>query len=242
MNNKFVNINIDDLSHNFSEISDCIKKYYPIGLTSEDENYFSYSGIVALNKIIKKNSIVDYYEKEWNIGFLEKLKSNFPDVYGTTAGLVPNFSGVVRLKNTLESKTELHFYKSLIGNYFTIEVLENIHSKEISHPLFGKRKIWAIENIIVSPVGDYEEVFLKVYQSIVDKYKGVKFLPYIFDLYKVNDLYVPYNSNNKEVTIAGAFFQKFSSYDESITIIGDINYHINRLKKDGDNTQNLPRS
>ncbi len=124
MRNKFVNITIDNLSDNFSEISDCIKKYYPIGLTKEDENYFSYSGIVALNKIIKKNSKKNYYEKEWDIGFLEKLKLklNFQDIFGTTAGLVPNFSGVVRLKNTLESRTELHFYKSLIGNYFTIEV------------------------------------------------------------------------------------------------------------------------
>lgn len=112
----------------------------------------------------------------------------------------------------------MHFYKSLTGNYFTIEILENIHPKEILHPVFGKRKTWAIENIIVSPVGEYEEVFLKVYESIIKKYKGVKFLPYIFDLYKVNNLNVPYKSNNEEVTIAGAFFQKFSSYEESITI------------------------
>ncbi|WP_433777758.1 hypothetical protein [Flavobacterium anhuiense] len=238
MNKKFVNINIEDLSENFSEISNCIKKYYPIGLTREDENYFSYSGIVALNEIINKYSEEDYYEKEWNRGFLEKLKLDFHDIAGTTAGLVPNFSGVIRLKNTLESRTELHFYKSLIGNYFTIEVLENIHLKEISHPVFGKRKTWAIENIIVSPVGEYEEVFLKVYQLITKKYKGVKFLPYVFDLYRITNLDVPYKSNNEEVTIAGAFFQKFSSYDKSITIIGDINYEIDRLKKDSDNNQN----
>lgn len=232
MNDKFLNISIDDLSNSFSEISDCIKKYYPIGITREDENYFSYSGIVALNEIIKKND-----EKEWNNSLLEKLKLDFHDISETTAGLVPNFSGVIRLNNTSESRTELHFYKSLIGNYFTIEVLENMHIKEISHPVFGKRKTWAIENIIVSPVGEYEEIFLKVYQSIVGKYKGVKFLPYIFDLYKINNLVLPYKSNNEVVTIAGAFFQKFSSYEKSITIIGDINYQIDRLKKDGDNGQ-----
>jgi len=235
MGDKFLNISIDDLSDSFSEISDCIKKYYPIGLTREDENYFSYSGIAVLNEIIKKNSTKGYYEKEWNNGLLEKLKLDFHDISGTTAGLVPNFSGMIRLKNNFESRTELHFYKSLIGNYFTIEVLENIHLKEISHPVFGKRKTWAIENIIVSPVGEYEEVFLKVYQSIVEKYKGAKFLPYIFDLYKINNLDVPYKSSNEEVTIAGAFFQKFSSYENSITVIGDINYEIDRLKKDGDN-------
>ncbi len=134
------------------------------------------------------------------------------------------------LKNTLESRTELHFYKSLIGNYFTIEVLENIHQKEISHPIFGKRKIWAIENIIVSPIGEYEEVFLKVYQAIIEKYKEVKFIPYFFDLYKVNNLDVPYKSNGEEVTIAGAFFQKYSSYNNSINIVGDIKYEIDKLK------------
>ena len=237
MLNKSVKINIDDLSSNFSEISDCIKKYYPIGLTRENQNYFSYSGIIELNKIIKKNTAKDYYERIWEIGFLEKL--NFQDVLGTTAGLVPNFSGVVKLKNTSESRTELHFYKCLIGNYFTIEILDNIHLKETSHPILGKRKIWTIESIIVSPVGEYEEVFLKVYQSFVEKYKGVKFLPYVFDLYKINNLEVPYKSNTEEVTVAGAFFQKYSSYDESINIIGDINYEIDRLKKDSENSQNF---
>lgn len=226
---KFVNINIGDLSDNFSEISDCIKKYYPIGLTREDKKYFSYSGIVALNEIIKKKK---YYEKEWNVGLLEELKIDFYDTVETAAGSVPNFSGVIRLKNTLESRTELHFYKSLIGNFFTIEVLENIHLKEIVHPVFGKRKIWAIDRIIVSPVGEYKEIFLKVYQSIVEKYTGVKFLPYVLDLYKINNLDIPYKSNNEHATVAGAFFQKFSSYDESITIVGDIYYEIDQLKKD----------
>lgn len=166
------------------------------------------------------------------------MKLDFHDISGSTAGLVPNFSGVIRLKNTIESRTELHFYKSLIGNYFTIEILENIHLKEISHPVFGKRKSWAIENIIVSPVGEYEEVFLKVYQSITTKYKGVKFLPYVFDLYRITNLDVPYKSNSEQVTIDGAFFQKFSSYDKSIAIVGNIAYEIDRLKKDSDNAQN----
>ncbi len=230
---KNLKIDFDNLLPNYSEISHCIKKYYPVGLTRENKDYFDYSGIKELNAIIQKNILDDdYYKKEWEEGFINelKLKLNFQDIRGTTAGLVPNFSGAITLEKTLESRTELHFYKSLIGNYFTIEILENIHSKEISHPVFGKRKIWAIESIITSPVGEYEEVFLKVYESIIEKYKGVKFLPYVFDLYKINDLDVPYKSNNEEVTVAGTFFQKYSSYDESIIIVGDIYYEIDRLK------------
>ncbi len=230
----FIEINIDDLSDNFSEVSDCIKKYYPIGLKREDEKYSSYSGIKELNQIIQKNIVDDeYYKKEWNSSFLDKLKVtlDFQDIRGTTAGFVPNFSGVVMLKNTLESRTELHFYKSLIGNYFTIEILENIHRKEISHPIFGKREIWIPESIIVSPVGEYADYFIKVYQSIVEKYSEAKFLPYSFDLYKINNLEVPYKSDGEEVTIAGAFFQKYSSYNNWITIVGDINYEIDKLKQ-----------
>lgn len=237
---KKLKIDTIQIMDNFPEIYNCIKKYYPIRSTREDENYFSYSGITALNEIIQKNiAHNECYETEWNTGFLEKLKLklDFKEICSTTAGLVPNFSGVVRLKNDLESRTELHFYKSLIGNYFTIEVLENIHLKKTLHPIFGKRKIWAIENIITSPVGEYEEIFLKVYESIVEKYKDAKFLPYIFDIYKVNDLDVPYKTNGEEVTVAGAFFQKYSSYDDSINIVGDINYEIDKLRKDGSDSQ-----
>lgn len=229
----FIRVNIDDLSDNISEIRDCIKKYYPIGLKRGDEKYSSYSGIKELNQIIQKNIVDDeYYKHEWNNDFLDELKVtlDFQDIRATTAGLVPNFSGVVMLKNTIESRTELHFYKSLIGDYFTIEVLENIHLKEISHPIFGKKQIWIPESIIVSPIGEYEDIFLKVYQSIVEKYNEAKFLPYSFDLYKINNLEVPYKSDGEEVTIAGAFFQKYSSCNNWITIVGDINYEMDKLK------------
>ncbi|MFL9830151.1 hypothetical protein ABS764_04730 [Flavobacterium sp. ST-87] len=229
----FIKVNIEELSDNISEIRDCIKKYYPIGLPKEDEKYYLYSGIKELNDIIEKN-IVDneYYKKEWQVGFIEKLKTklDFQDIRCTTAGFVPNFSGIVMLKNTIESRTELHFYKSLIGDYFTIEILENIHRKEISHPIYGKREISIPERIIVSPVGEYADNFLKVYQSIIEKYSEVKFLPYCFDLYKVNNLEVPYKSDGEEVTIAGAFFQKYSLYNNWITVVGDINYQIDKLK------------
>ncbi len=40
----FIKVNIDDLSDNISEIRDCIKKYYPIGMTRENENYFFIQG------------------------------------------------------------------------------------------------------------------------------------------------------------------------------------------------------
>lgn len=222
------------------EIYNCINKYYPIGLTRDDENYFSYPGIKVWNEIVEKNIFqAENHKKEWKTGFLENLKQklDFKNVVDTTMGLVPNFSGIIELKDNLNSRTQLRFYKSLIGNYFTIEVLENIHLKEISHPIFGKRKIWAIESIITSPVGEYEEIFLKVYESIVEKYKNAKFLPYIFDLYTINDLDVPYKSNGEEITVAGAFFQKYSSYDDSINILGNINYEINKLRKDGSDTQ-----
>jgi len=100
----FIKINIEDLSDNISEIRDCIKKYYPIGLKRGDEKYSSYSGIKELNQIIQKNIVDDeYYKKEWDVGFIEKLKTklNFQDIRGTTAGCVPNFSGAVLLKNPI---------------------------------------------------------------------------------------------------------------------------------------------
>lgn len=227
---QILKVDIENLFINHPQIHQCIKKYYPIGLTREHKDYFDYSGIKELNTIIQKNILDDYYyKKEWEEGFINelKLKLNFQNVRGTTAGLVPNFSGAI----TLESRTELHFYKSLIGNYFTIEILENIHPKEISHPIFGNRKIWAVENIITSPIGKYKSLFETVHQFIIDKYSDAKFLPYIFDLYKVKLLDVPYKSDGEEVTIAGAFFQKYSSYNDSINIIGDIKYEIDRLKE-----------
>ena len=56
MGDKFLNISIDDLSDSFSEISDCIKKYYPIERNAGDfgqdiRNMNTLSG--ATKKIIK---------------------------------------------------------------------------------------------------------------------------------------------------------------------------------------------
>jgi hypothetical protein len=230
-------INTVQLLDNCPELYDCLNKYYPIGLTRDDENYFSYPGIKVWNEIVEKNIFqAENHKKEWKTGFLEnfKKKLDFKNVVDTTMGLVPNFSGIIELKDNLNSRTQLRFYKSLIGNYFTIEVLENIRPKEISHPIFGKRKIWEIENIITSPVGEYETLFLKVYEAFIEKYEGIKFIPYIWDIYLLNDLDVPHTSNpGEEVSVAGAFFKKHSKYDDSINILGDIKYEINKLKKDG---------
>ncbi len=229
---KYKIITNNEFLESFPEIHYFINKHYPIGLKKDSEKYNTYSGIKKLNKKIYDNIVnSNIHDEKWINGFIDKLKSklDMDNIFSTTAGLVPNLSGVIKIKETLNNVTELHFHKSLINNYFTIEILEIDKFKEITHPILGKKMTIGISSITTSPFGEYEDLFLKVYNSINEQFNESKFIPYIFDLIRIKGLEVPYK-NDLDVTISGALFQKYSTYDNSVSLIGDINYKIDQLK------------
>src|SRR5688572_29262462 len=107
---------------NFWPIFECIQKYYPVGITLNEDNekfYRSYPGFIELEKIIVDNIHNRKNLRErWTL-FEKHLKSKLKvKVEGTTYGLNPSFSASLILeqrksKGIISSK-ELHFAVSLL--------------------------------------------------------------------------------------------------------------------------------
>jgi len=231
MTTNFTTITNNELQDKYPEVHYYINSYYPVGLRKDDEKYSSFFGIQQLDSQTK-SQIADKvsYKRIWELGFISKLKSSLKskEILSTTAGLVPSFSGVIKLKETETYKTELHFYKSLINNYYSIEILDINKRKKIIHPILGEKIIIGIDTITVSPEGEYKALFNRLLEFIENEFSDSKFVPYIFDTIKVEGLEIRHKLG-KNCTISDALFQKYSSYDESINLIGDIRFKLEHI-------------
>ncbi len=229
---KYEIIEREKLLKNFPEIYNQIEKYYGFDNNGKDSARL-FSDFPKLDNLIQK-FIVDNetYMNFWENGFIKKLKEKVSsrEIFATTAGFVPNLSGVIKLNTSLSKRysTELHFYKSLINNYFSIEVLEIDNQKEINHSVLGKKNVIDVCKITVSPVGEFKSLFLDVYELLNSEFDDSKFIPFYFDLMKVKGLNTIGDKNVNE-TVSQAFFRKYSKFDETRNVIGDINYKIDKL-------------
>ncbi|WP_298903184.1 hypothetical protein [uncultured Psychroserpens sp.] len=221
---KYTTITNNELLDAYPQVHYDLNYYYSIGNIESDKK--------ALSEKIN-NSIVNktYYKDHWENGFIAKLKSHLDiqEIYPTTAGLVPNFSGVIKLREDGNFKTELHFYKSLINDYFTIEILELNTHKKVVHPILGEKTIVGVDTITVSPIGKYKDLFHQVLKCISQEYETSKFIPYVFDTIRLEGLNLKYKQE-KNCTISSALFQKYSVYNDTIEVIGDVEFGLEILK------------
>ena len=221
------------LLNNFPEIHRHIKEYYPLGIKSSSLEYKNFSGIKKLEKLINTNIVnTDYYEKFWTNGFLKKISEiTGYDASGATYGIVPNYGGKIIIKETEKYKIELQFYLSLIGNYYSVQIIkiDKKYNSTIFNniPKFGPKII----KIIVSPKeGYYSELFSEIELLIENQFSKSKFLPYYFDTKKLNglDVFHEYSTDLCD-PISKAFFNKGINTDENVEIIGNINHKLSKL-------------
>ncbi len=222
-------ITLDKLRNDFPQLAGNLEYYCDLGAQGlvEDINEFWNSG--GKRGIIKKH-LIDRHDRQWEDGFMRQMRSQFKsfEIRSTTLGLAPNYSGVITLEMSEHIKTELHFNKSIVADYFTIEIIEStIEPVVLMGNLSGKH----IEPklIIVSPTGTYEPIFKKVYAFIKNYYPNAVFLPYHFDLFEIKD-YRPFNDSETFPTVHQCLFRKFSSFNNEIKIIGNDTYKIEKVK------------
>ena len=209
--------------------------YYPIGLKSVDDKYSSYIGQKNLKRLIKNNiENSENFKLRWTNGFLKKVsqETNY-HVLGATFGLVPNYGGKIILKQSddLRFSTEIHFFVSLINNLYSIQIVYSDKFTTYEREFLSDITGYGINKIIVSPIdNEFGELFLKLENLIKENFLDAKFLPFRFDLIKLNKFEVPYEYSKDFCTqISKAFFHKGKLMHEKTLIIGNIDYKIDEL-------------
>jgi hypothetical protein len=220
----------NELKKTYPKLGKIINYYYPIGIKNEDPSYNEYIGILSLKGKIENNILNnEVFISKWDKDFFGELEKRINcKVVGATLGLVPNVGGFIELYQSedLRYYHQLHFYVSLINNYFSIQFAKTDKYMVYSNGNIG----WGIEELVVSPVdGYYKKLFLEIENYIRESFPNAKYLPYSIDRLKLNGLQVTY-SILENCEIGRAFFHKFlPDLNEPKKIIGDINYRINEL-------------
>ena len=192
--------------YDFNEISTSILRFYPIGISPEDEGYFSYPGIQELDKIVVDNiSNESNYKSRWT-DFTKEIGSEVQTpLIGTTYGQNPSFSALLQLEtaslDNLFRTKELHFYLSLIGPFYTILGQDN-NTVKVDEKLFRSTNY-----LTVSPINEYSEVFKLVAARIESRFTGYRFVPFGICKQKIEGLHVRYHTQHKVQTVFNALFK-----------------------------------
>ncbi|MCL9808979.1 hypothetical protein [Flavobacterium luminosum] len=224
---------LEELKFYQPTIYNIVSKYYPLGIKKNSKAYQNHIGIIFLkNEIINKIENKDNFNENWEESVLLDIKNSFKNytVTGATYGFVPNYGGIIQLEqsNKTNLTVELHFYVSFIENIFTIQIVSLDNSIEINYET-GSIQGPKIKELIVSPVeGYYKDIFLTVENTIRDRFKNSKFLPYSIESIELSNFEVFY-TEGKNCHLGQAFFLKGFPYTVPEKIIGDINYKIDEI-------------
>lgn len=152
------------------------------------------------------------------------------DVIGATYGLVPNYGGKVLLEQSddLRYSTELYFFVSLINNFYSIQIVYSDKYSTFKRDFLPDITGYGIKKIIVSPINEhFGDAFSQIDEMIKSKFDNSIFLPFRFDVTKLENFEVPYSPSLDFCTqISKAFFHKGIQLNEQTEIIGDIDYKI----------------
>ncbi len=195
-------------THDFWEVYETIKKYYPIGLRRFQGKgiYFEYPGIKKLSKIVVENTHdQNNFKERWvnfSDGIAEELKLQH---IGTTLGQAPSFSSSIvikrkKIENCIHCK-KINFSVSLLGDYYQIFGSDSITIQE------GKGAIYypSVNIITTSPHEEFEEIFKFVEQKIRNKYPNHKIIPFRLGQFIIDGLQVRY-LDDEDCTINKALF------------------------------------
>ncbi len=215
--------------YNFWPIYEAIKKYYPLGIEKRNGGiYFTYPGIAELEKLIVENiHQKDNFQTRW-----EQKTENWSGelnhkIVGTTFGQEPSFSACVELSKDefgdRIAEKRIHLAVSLIGPFYTLYATDTTALVErnpeiLKDKIESNRVYLQTHRIIISPCGEYAEIFKKLRVLIENDFKNYQFIPYSIHSAFLDGLQVTYRDEQKNRIYHALFNQHF---DFNSMIAGD---------------------
>ncbi|HEY8937857.1 MAG TPA: hypothetical protein VIM65_21680 [Cyclobacteriaceae bacterium] len=172
--------------YNFQEIYDTIKTFYPIEEPDRytTETISSFPGFIEMSRLMEENFINQKnYRERWS-KFNKHLKKSIKKPIRSTFTLSNcSYYGEVVLEtienNDYSRSKKLHFFISILGPYFSIY---GIDSSSVKLPVqeHGQEYLQYDANhaVTVSPVSEYQTLFLSLEDSIREWFPGYLFIPY----------------------------------------------------------------
>lgn len=182
----------DLTDHNFQEIFDTIKEYYPI-----EEQYKNYKpealrdfpGYQKIGQLIEENFINRKNHKERWTSLSKYLRTSLKKRVISSNGLFDCCASGEVIMDAFKSKEytktkKLCYYISLLGPYYTIYGMD---SSEVILPTkysnFDGDEIrvipYSADHVVtISPVFEYESLFVQLQDKIKERFTGYKFIPY----------------------------------------------------------------
>jgi hypothetical protein len=211
--------------YDFWPVYESIKKYYPLGLISENnghDRYYlsSYQGQKELVSVILDNihdEIV--FSTKWKeIGLLIEKKTT-QVVVSTTYGQAPCISGEIEIHHSsmpgLVRLKKLNYFISLLGPYYSIIGSdESVISDNDTH--------YVTNLLIASPINDYEETYKLTESVFTEKLPGYRQIPFHLCKERINGLQVNYTESENTNYLFNAVFNDHLNLN--ITHVGDTLY------------------
>ena len=197
---------------NYIDIYEYISKYYPIGISEFDSQYFEYKGYNLLQELVY-SKLEHFQHNEWK-DFVEKaIKEHSQPLKadGVSPMPDPSYTGSLLLlqektRNVIYSR-KIVFHLSVIGPFYTIYGLDSIVIEDKIDQVLSFKPI-----LYVSPCNIYESWFLLIRHQFEEVYPMHRFLPYSLLKERVKSLSVA-GANVKNDQDASIFQALFTSED-----------------------------
>jgi hypothetical protein len=194
--------------HNFQEIYDTIREYYPVG--EEYKNYTpeslrDFPGYQKIWQLIDENFVnKKNYKGRW-VPLSKYLKTSLKKRVVSSNGMFDCCASgeviVSEFKSKEYTKTKkLCYFISLLGPYYAIygidssEVIlptkfSNFNGDEISTIPYSADHV-----VTISPVFEYESLFVQLQNKIKEHFAGYKFIPYSIGISAIEGISYRYRS------------------------------------------------
>jgi hypothetical protein len=199
----------------FWKIYERIIKFYPLGITRDNTKFYeTFPGRKEMIELLVENIHNNRnFHKRWVTFDKEIKKQTLKKIIGTTYGQTPCFSSYVELekktKNGFKHFKEIHYFVSLLGNFYTI-IGEN--RNELTE---GKNKFRTTNYLVASPENEYAEIFGLLIEQIESRFKNYKFIPFNICAQKLIGLDVR-DAMEKQDTIFSAIFNNQICFNNRI--------------------------
>lgn len=212
------NFGFNSTTHNYWDIYEIIKRYYPIGINQNEGRgiHNKYNGLKELEAIIVENiHVAENYRSRWT-NFTRMIGNELEkQIEGRTYGQAPSFSSSIllesnQIENCLHSK-ELHFSVSLIGEFYQIYGLDLTTVIEQNEDVGYS----SINVITTSPFEEFRDSFELVEDKILEKHPTHRIIPFSIGQSVLKGLQVGY-IDDENCSINQALFNHFLG-EENLT-------------------------